>query len=528
MVLLLPIQTLERTAITKDMTHDILINYIEKDDQVVEGQQAGWVSSFKRFLNMVLSQLMQEHPNIALLDSSLLQDSTSLNVLGQTKILVTILSPDYILAPSSEKAIETFFDIANHQTTSIPPEKRCFKVVKYPVDYDQQFTLLKPLLNYNLFYLNRETGEEQEFEVFFNSIAEKNYWAALVDLAYDIYHVLTSFDKKETNAQDNKPIENFLDKGKNSPTVYLAETSQELAVQRTIIKRELQRHGYQVLPNYTLPNDATQLNEAIRADLERSLMSIHLIGREYGENVKGGEVSVIELQNRLAAEYSQQQNASEDYQVFSRLIWLPPSLIEASERQQRFIEDLREDAQGLSNAEILQIPLEDFKTTIRKSLTDGNSQVKEREHAPKTNLDKSQIYLIFDKVDTQPALMLMEHLQNQGFYVITPMLMGSILEVRQQHIEGLKYCDVALILAEKADEQWVKVKLKDLVKAPGFGREKPMQAKLLFAISEYNNITNDDLKTYNVRRVQNTDLGNFSEEVTFQNILNQAVQNNQD
>lgn len=509
------------------MTHDILINYIEQDDQVAEGQQTGWVSSFKRFLNMVLSQLLQEHPNIALLDSTLLQDTTSLNVLGQTKVLVSILSPDYIEETTSEQAIETFFDIANNQASPITPDKRCFKVIKFPVAYDQQFDLLKPLLSYNLFYLNRETGEEQEFEDFFSNIAEKNYWAALVDLAYDIYHVLVGFDKKEEETTDTQLLGNLFDKSENKRTVYLAETSQELSVQRTIIKRELQRHGYQVLPNYTLPNDVAKLTEAIKADLERSLMSIHLIGREYGENVKGGDVSVIELQNKLASEYSQQQNNTETNGKFSRLIWLPPSLIEASERQQRFIENLREDAQGLSNAEILQIPLEDFKTTIRKSLTEGKSQIQERANAPKTSLDKSQIYLIFDKVDTQPALLLMEHLQGQGFYVITPMLMGSILEVRQQHIEGLKYCDVALIFAEKADEQWVKVKLKDLVKAPGFGREKPMQAKLLFAINDYNNITNDDLKTYNVRKVKNTDLNHFSEEVNLQNIVNQAVQNNQ-
>ncbi|WP_299462940.1 hypothetical protein [uncultured Microscilla sp.] len=507
------------------MTHDILINYVEKDDQVDSEQQTGWVSSFKRFLNMVLSQLLQEHPKIALLDSQLLQDSTSLNVLNQTKVLVTIVSPEYVQVPIQEKVINTFFEVAQKQPDLPAPDKRCFKVVKYPVAYDSQPLLLKPLLNYNLFYLNRETGEEQEFEDFFSSIAEKNYWTSLVDLAYDIYHVLTRFDKKQAIKNDEQLLEGIIGEGDNTGTVYLAETSQELTIQRTIIKRELQRHGYQVLPNYTLPNDVEKLEQAVLADLKRSLISIHLIGREYGENIKGGEVSVIELQNKLASEYSQQQ--SEGTEKFSRLIWLPPSLIEASERQQRFIENLRENAQGLSNAEILQIPLEDFKTTIRKSLTDSPVQMQERDHAPKTSTNKLQVYLIFDRVDTQPALLLMEHLQAQGFYVITPMLMGSILEVRQQHIEGLKYCDVALVLAEKADEQWVKVKLKDLVKAPGFGRERPMRAKILLAINDYHNITKEDLKTYNVRKVENIDLNDFSAEFTFQNILNQAVQNNQ-
>lgn len=518
------------------MAHDVLINYVDKDDQVIDQeQQTGWVSSFRRFLNMVLSQLLQEHPKIELLNSSLTKGDEAKAILTEAKVVIMVLSPEYTKELANENVIEPFFESDKEQTnTKIKADKRCFKVVKFPVNYDEQPRLLQPLLNYNLFYLDRETGEEHEFEDFFNSIAEKNYWTTLVDLAYDIFHVLTRFDKQTLGDKEETLLPGDPE-GRGGPgaahTVYLAETSQEITVQRTIIKRELQRYGYQVLPNYTLPNDAEELRQSVQADLERSVISIHLIGKEYGEGVKGADISVIELQNKLASEYSHQLQKDKDQgkpsSDFSRLIWLPPSLIEASERQQRFIENLREDAQGLSNAEILQIPLEDFKTTIRKSLINTSVQGKNRENAPKASIDKSQIYLIFDKVDTQPALMLMEHLQEQGFYVITPLLMGTILEVRQQHIDGLKYCDVALVFAEQADEQWVKVKLKDLVKAPGFGREKPMQAKILFAISEYNNITDDDLKTYNVRKIENSDMSSFSEELTFQNILSQAVQNNQ-
>jgi len=521
------------------MKQDVLINFVEIDDKVVNQEQhTGWVSSFKRFLNMVLSQLLQRNPEIGLITSDEIKsgDDSLPEKLNNVPLLVTILSPEYIQTTGSSEILNQFF-AQLPKDSEIPVNERCFKVMKFPVDYEDQPEVLQPLLNYNLYYLDRETGERQEFEDFFSNNAEKNYWTTLVDLAYDIYYVLQKLENKEAIGRENIRLTGIFGErgeGTNARTVFLAETSQELSVQRTIIKRELQRYGYQVLPNYTLPNDADSIEKSVQEDLGRSVISIHLIGREYGENVKGADISIVDLQNKLASAHSYQlrenndANApNSDKKAFSRLIWLPPSLVEASERQQRFIENLREDAQGLSGAEILQIPLEDFKTTIRKSLIKAPSQVKNRENAPKVSIDKSQIYLIFDKMDTQPALALMEHLQELGFYVITPLLMGTILEVRQQHIDGLKYCDVAIVFAEKADEQWVKVKLKDLMKAPGFGREKPIQAKILFTINEYKSITNEDLKTYNVKRIERSSVNSFSEELGLQNILDKVMQNNQ-
>ncbi|OJJ20443.1 hypothetical protein BKI52_18465 [marine bacterium AO1-C] len=520
------------------MKQDVLINFVEIDDKVVNQEQhTGWVSSFKRFLNMVLSQLLQRNPEIDLLTSDGANlEFTAQEKLNDAKLLVTILSPEYIQTTGSREILDQFFTQSTEDSeVKIPASERCFKVIKFPVDYDDQPEVLQPLLSYNLYYLDRETGERQEFEDFFSNNAEKNYWTTLVDLAYDIYYVLQKLENKETVDRENIRLTGIFGEGgegAGARTVFLAETSQELAVQRTIIKRELQRYGYQVLPNYTLPNDANAIEKSVQEDLERSVISIHLIGREYGENVKGADVSIVDLQNKLASAHSHQAREHNEANApgsksFSRLIWLPPSLVEASERQQRFIENLREDAQGLSGAEILQIPLEDFKTTIRKSLIKAPSQVRNRENAPKVNIDKSQIYLIFDKMDTQPALALMEHLQELGFYVITPLLMGTILEVRQQHIDGLKYCDVAIVFTEKADEQWVKVKLKDLMKAPGFGREKPIQAKILFTINEYKSITNEDLMTYNVRRIEHSSVKSFSEELGLQNILDKVMQSNQ-
>lgn len=122
-------------------------------------------------------------------------------------------------------------------------------------------------------------------------------------------------------------------------TIYLAETGHDLSVQRNIIKRELQRHGYIVLPNQTLPGTASELEKMVRRDVEDSSLSIHLWQR-IRWNSDGADRSIVDLQkNRYAAEKSQKVGKDQ----FSRLIWISPTLSNASERQKAFIDNIKRD-----------------------------------------------------------------------------------------------------------------------------------------------------------------------------------------
>ena len=47
----------------------------------------------------------------------------------------------------------------------------------------------------------------------------------------------------------------------------------------------------------------------------------------------------------------------------------------------------------------------------------------------------------------------------------------------QAHQDNLKFCDGVLIFFGAASGQWVEMKLMDLLKAPGYGRTKPLTAK---------------------------------------------------
>ena len=162
-----------------------------------------------------------------------------------------------------------------------------------------------------MYQLDPDSGEIREYTDYFSTEAERQYWMKIVDLAYDIFDTLVFYREERKTEVRN------LQKRK---TIYLAETGHDLSVQRNIIKRELQRHGYLVLPNQTLPGNLHDLEKTVRKDLLESNLSIHLIGSAYGEIPVGAERSVVDLQNKLAAEKS--IKSREDNEDFTRLIWI--------------------------------------------------------------------------------------------------------------------------------------------------------------------------------------------------------------
>jgi hypothetical protein len=95
-----------------------------------------------------------------------------------------------------------------------------------------------------------------------------------------------------------------------------------------------------------------------------------------------------------------------------------------------------------------------------------------------------------DKIDHNEALPLIEALKKSGFDVMIPEFEGELLELRQKHIENLRNLDGAIIYKGKVNEQWVRMKALDLLKAPGFGRKKPILAKAIVATGDAMNAEN--------------------------------------
>ena len=450
---------------------DVLITFAEKDNEAAQKSEQGWVSQFKKFLELMLLQVLGSKPNIVLKSEF---DTATAPALNNAAILVSVLTTEFVQSGRCLDNVETFY-----KATESSKINRVFKVLKAPLTLQEQPPRLRDLIGYDMYQLDTETGMEKEYSDFFSQEAEKQYWMKLVDLAYDIHDALMILNEGDIKSE----VKNIYKR----KSIYLAETGHDISVQRNIIKRELQRHGYIVLPKNTLPTQASELVREVKKDLAECSLSIHLVGSAYGEIPEGADRSVVDIQNKLAAEIALEKKQTK--QEFSRLIWISQNLKNASDKQKAFIDTIKRDTEAQEGAEILQNPMEDFKNIMREELLEAQERTKADETGGKS------IYLVHDKIDDNEVKPFREVIEKSGFKVLLPAFEGELLEVRKQHIDNLRNFDGAIIFKGKVNDQWVRMKVLDLLKAPGFGRKKPIQGKALVA-TENSNV--DQYKSQNM------------------------------
>ena len=456
---------------------DVLIVFAEKDNHANKSE-LGWVSQFKKFLELMLNQVLGEKSRIMLKEEFDTITSPNLDNVG---VLVPVLSKEFMQSRKCIENLEAFIRVVEPASKN---KNRIFKVFKTPLNAQEQPPRLRDLIGYDMYQLDSDTGEIREYTDYFSTDAERQYWMKMVDLAYDIYDSLVHL-KNDSKTE----IKNIYKR----KTIYLAETGHDLSVQRNIIKRELQRHGYVVLPNQTLPGNFGELEQIVTRDLKESNLSIHLIGSAYGDIPTGSDRSVVDIQNRIAAEKS--IRAKETKEDFTRLIWISPILNNASEKQKGFIENIKRDVEAQEGAEILQTPLEDFKNIMREELVESG------ERKPSDEGNERSVYLMHDRIDVNDVKPIKEVLEKSGFRVLVPQFEGELLEVRKNHIDNLRSFDAAIIYKGKVNEQWVRMKALDLLKAPGFGRKKPIMGKAILALPG-SSLNVESFKSQNLRVIE--------------------------
>jgi TIR domain len=441
---------------------DAFISYAHLDNvELVEGGK-GWVTNLHRALEVRLAQLLGKRPQVwrdPKLSGNDIFAETLVERLRRVAALISVVSPRYIKSEWTRKELAEFWKAAEQQGGVRFREKaRIFKILKTPVPPEAHPPELQPLLGYEFFKVDPDTGRVHELDEVFGAEAQRDFWIRLDDLAHDICCMLEMLEASEMPGGLSVPAENG--------TIFLAETTSDLREQREAIKRDLQQHNYTVLPTQALPLVASELKAAVRADLAESQMSIHLVGKSYSFVPEASAESLLEIQNELAIERGGQGAG------FSRLLWIPPGLQIEDERQRKVVEQLRLDPRIHMGADLLETSLEDLRTVVQDRLKQNQKPAPEPAAHTTQNASHAQLYLIYDQRDTAEASPWADFLFEQGFEVIRPAFEGDEAEVREYHEENLRSCDGALILHGSASECWLRRKLRELQKSAGYNRTK--------------------------------------------------------
>lgn len=483
--------------------NDVFISYAHIDNQSFAEDQEGWVSDFHRALEIRLAQLCGEKPNIwrdLKLQGNDYFGDMIVNQFPKVAVLISVLSPRYVKSKWCVKELQEFCHVAE-QTGGlrVADHSRIFKVIKTPISRDKHPQEVQALLGYEFYQFN-QAGRPVEFSRIFGPDAERNYWSKLNDLAYDIYQFLEAIANQGNGAAEQTVTP-------TGTVIYLAETTYDLVSDRDKIKRELQQRGHIILPDQPLPPYNPDFEKVVKESLERCTFSIHLIGAKYGIVPEGADRSVVALQHELTADLSQKCPG------FSHLVWMPVGLQAQEPRQEVLIKSLQEDPH------LLQTTLEEFKTLIQDKL---HPQAQPTEDGGAED-GPVRVYLICDQRDLEAIEPLDDCLYNQGFEVVRPLFDEDEALVRQDHQDNLQLCDAGIIYYGNGNELWLRTKLRDLQKAAGYGRSKPMLAKAIY-VAEPQTSQKQQFRTREALTIKN--FGAFSPELLAP-FLTQVVQRGQ-
>jgi hypothetical protein len=440
---------------------DAFISYAHLDNvELVEGRK-GWVANLHRALAIRVAQLLGKESRIWW-DQKLRGnddfDDTLIARLQRVALLVSVVSPRYVKSEWGRREIVEFCRAASEQGgLEVQDKTRLFKVLKTHVPLEEHPLELRSVLGYEFFKFDPSTGKTRELNEIFGPEAERDFWLKLDDLAHDMCGLLQLLEQGERHPEAAVPAARG--------AVYLAVATSDVREAREAMKRELEQHGYRVLPDRPLPLSIDELETAVRADLAECRMSIHLIGRAYGVIPEGGTVSTCEIQNELAIERGGRG-------PFDRLIWIAPGLEAEDQRQERAIQELRNDARLMRGADVLETPFEDLRTLVHTRLRQQDEPAAAAAVAPADAEGPQYVYLIHDTRDTQAIGPWADFLFKE-FEVIHPVFEGDEADTRAYHDENLRIADGIVVFYGAGNESWLRRKLREIQKSAGYGRTKP-------------------------------------------------------
>jgi hypothetical protein len=449
---------------------DAFISYCHIDNRLPDDHDKGWVDNLHERLEYRLGELLGYKPKVwrdPRLPGNVYFADYLEDRIRSTAVLVCVLSPGYLQSRWCRGELQEFFHLAEQSgSLKIGDRLRIYKVIKSHVEREQHPSEFQGQLGYEFYEIDQASGRPVEFGQDLGRYRDQRYWDKLNDLAWDIKQVLVSA-KPSAEASFAAPA-----LASSKGAVYLAETTYDLRAERDKIKRELLNRGYDILPCRELPYKSPDYQEAVREDVRRSKISIHLIGGSYGIIPEGaGNSSVVRLQNEIAAERSNDS-------TFKRLIWLPLELQAQEETQARFIDYLKTSADTQKGAELLQTTLEELKTLIQVRLnSNGHKPLQPRGQM------QPKVYLICDKRDVDGIVPLNDYLFEKGYEVMLPLIEEDGADNSQAielHRDNLIQCDAVLIYYGNGSQAWFSYKQRDLEKIAGYERKKPLLAKAVY------------------------------------------------
>jgi serine/threonine protein kinase len=463
----------EAFSLEKLRTSDVLVNYAAIDDYPLSAGKPGWVSQLHRNLEVRMEQLSGEKVQITRLPEKAIapeMERELLEHLPHAKVMISVVSPPFLKSDLCRREVERFWEGAEETGGRYIHEKsRLLKALKTAVAEQQMpgelVDIFSPLFGFEFFEIDTN-GRVREFDETFGPVLKQRFFERVYDLAYDGCQVLSLL--KQVRGRNVPPAA----PNPYRQCIYLATTTSDVADERDRIKRELLERGHVVLPDGPLPTVSGDIETVVAKCLAKCTIAIHLLGQRYGVTPEDSSESILALQVRLTADRARRSD-------LQRWIWMPGGGEPDDARQRAFVLQVQEDPALHHGAEIIEGNLNLLKKDLIRRL--APPEEKPQATAPaKSSSAAPKLYLICDPKDEEAVAGLEDYLFAQGLEVLLPAFDGDDADAAALHFENLLTCNAAMVYYGRAPRVWVDIKLRDLLKATGYGREAPIAVQAVY------------------------------------------------
>jgi len=417
---------------------DILI-YVPFKKENLNENEINWLNGFQTILETGLHQITKQKISISnLISTESLFDKKG--IAENAKIIIQLL-------------LNNSYDQGNLLSADKLKNIRIIQVNCHPeikTESSNDFTIVN--------FFNESTNKTIDLSGHIDEL-KNEIWLKFLDIAFEI--------KKEVVV-----VEKEAEKSRGK--IFVAESSADQNLNRETIIRELEHLGFEVLPEGNFPKDMNPFSELVHDNLKQSFLSIHLIGIYYAPLLNNIDISSVELQNDLFHEVAAELKA--ENKVIKRLVWIPTDIKPKSEKQKLYIESFKRNIELLKNTEIVQTPIEVFKTIIEnkaEEILDIKIQAKTRSEG----VTNKSVYVLSNDINNKTFSDIKQELLKQKLTVLEATQKANKIDLIQEHYYNLINCDALLIDYTVDNLQWLNSKLSDILKSPGFGRKKNFLAK---------------------------------------------------
>jgi hypothetical protein len=329
-------------AVAPGFQHDVFISYAHIDNRPDREGERGWVESFERALDLRLLKRFGREANVwrdPELARSQRFDPVIEAAVRDSAIMVSLISTSYLASDYCKQELEWFAAKAAQERYGLAVDHhvRVFPVLLYKIPPHQWPEVCRATSGFHFHdAIERGFGKPLRPE-------NDDFTDRICELVEEIHTVLGAMQAQAAAA--TAPTS----EAASSRTVFLAEVADDQRRERRHLRKQLEQAGIEVVTGMPPPEGEAQHEAAVVEGLNRSRLSIHMLGALPGRPLD---------EDRPARTYPTEQLRVALEHARSQLVVLPPGLSHEAIEEPEYgelvtsLHDRQRDAEKL---EVIQV-----------------------------------------------------------------------------------------------------------------------------------------------------------------------------